>query len=143
MKVYLAGAMTGLSEKMMNDWRLELSTQLKHTFNNIDVINPVEHFKKYPDMRADANAMTKWCLEQVSESDLVIARIRKNETSLGTMGELTRACDMWTPICVYSPEVRREELHPFIQYMADFVAQTHDDVIEFTRFIERTLQQEG
>jgi nucleoside 2-deoxyribosyltransferase len=95
MKIYLAGAMSGLTYEEMNNWREEADIKLRRF--NIKSINPVSFYNSEidPTTFTDRECML-FDLVAVKKSDLILVNL--NHNSIGTAIELYESYKSGIPV---------------------------------------------
>lgn len=136
LKIYLAGKMSGLSYKEMNDWREKLSTQLlfasQISNNQIQIINPVD-FYNFEEKRYQSEAeVREYDLSHVITSDIIVVNLDGLNTSDGTKFELHDAkYHNRIPVIAFGDKKLYENLHPWIKEDITRVENTIEDVVRY------------
>jgi len=126
-KIYLAGAMTGLTKEQRNGWRVDVKRQLLQ-ISSLKIINPCDY---YDFDLIDANTTDKeikeFDLYQVRTSDLILVDLTF-PNSIGTAIELQVAFDNHIPIIAYG--FPTEPIHPWIKETITKFCKTRKEAIE-------------
>jgi nucleoside 2-deoxyribosyltransferase len=94
--IYLAGKMTGLSEKEMRGWRIKASSVLEgHGF---DILDPTSVDLGKEPSPGDIVSSNKF---MINRSDLLLAELDFEEVSIGTVGEIVYAVEKGKPIVAW------------------------------------------
>lgn len=98
-KIYLAGAMSGLTMEEMNGWRLMANSFLKDKF---ETINPCDYYNFTLDKNTYSEIeVKKFDLWAVEHSDIILVNL-DYPNSIGTAIELQMAFDVWhKPVVAY------------------------------------------
>jgi len=109
-KVYLAGAMSGLTLEEMNQWRLMANSSLK---DNFETINPCDYYNLMFDTDTYSELeVKKFDLWAVKHSDIILVNL-DCPNSIGTAIELQMAFDVWhKPVIAYGGN--NAFVHPWI-----------------------------
>lgn len=130
-KVYLAGAMSGISFEESNAWRKNITRSLNNTYADIKVkcINPNDYYN-FKEVTYDSEReVMEFDLYKVRHSDLVIVNFNHSE-SRGTMAEIAIAYENKIPIIGLN--VNHEKLHPWQIEMSNKI---FDDELKITNYI--------
>ena len=127
-KIYLSGAMTGVSFEEQNEWR----QKFVDWFENVaECFNPVAHFSEhycdnnladFTGYKSDREVMN-FELNELRKSDLVIANLTK-PNSLGTMAEIAIAYELRIP--VYGITDKPSKLHPWQRDMCERIFKSYE-----------------
>lgn len=134
-RVYLAGAISGLSLEEQNGWRMKFINFIKDTdmYHKLTIFNPVDHisdFESSPFYMDERQAMD-YDLSVLRKSDLVIMNFN-NPNSIGTACELGIAYEKRIPILGLNED--KLELHPWQAMMCSKIFTEWDWMISY--FIE-------
>ena len=146
MKVYLAGAITGLTYDGANDWRTVVSEKLLH--DGITPVNPLrakEFLKEYGILERNylkahplstGKGIVTRDRNDVKNCDIVLMNLQGAErVSIGTMVEVGWA-DAWRkPIVIVQDEGPGFYDHEFIKEIAGYIVYSLDDALEIVRAI--------
>lgn len=116
-KIYLAGAMSGLTFAEYNNWRFNLQNEFKEQYYwgkyKLTVINPVDYydFSKPGDTIEESMEFDLW---QVRTSDLVIVKLCE-QNSIGTAMELCLAKELHKPIIGFYDSGNIDNVHPWLK----------------------------
>lgn len=122
--IYLAGSMTGRSYEEMSSWRNDIKSELyqesyKRQRDGICIVDPVMYYNTVDNTLYDSDKeYIRWELRNVKNSDIVIARVEKDFSSLGTMSEITTAYNNNIPVLLLIDDID-QTIHPFIEEMCD------------------------
>ena len=136
LKIYLAGAMSGLTYEEYTTWRIILASRLKSINESLrsnidlDIVDPTRYFNfKEKRHESELEAM-KFDLHHVKSSDLIIVNFNK-PVSQGTTAELAIAYDHDIPIIGLNKD--GFTLHPWDENFCDRI---FDDMTEMTNYIQ-------
>jgi nucleoside 2-deoxyribosyltransferase len=123
--VYLAGKMTGLTQKEMSGWRNSSIKFLKG--REFKVLNPVAtNLGEAPTARqiVDSNKY------QIRHSDIVLAELDYEAVSLGTIGEIMFAYCIGKPVIVWG-QATRVITHPWVHEHVVVVYKTLEEALTY------------
>lgn len=136
-KIYLAGAMSGLSKQERISWRKQAQLYLAEC-KKVEVINPCDFY--------DFDIITKDTTEkeikyfdlwQVRTSDLILVNLN-NPNSIGTAMELQAAEDVKIPIIGFHlPSI---EIHPWLELA---LTKRYDNVLDALEHIIKYYLHKG
>lgn len=132
-QIYLAGKMTGLTYKEMNQWREDfLTTVVEYDFyDKFHCINPVLYFnfeeKRY---QSDKEVMD-FDLRKVSSSDIIVVNLQGLNDSIGTCIELYEAYKRGIPILAIGDDDTYTNLHPWLKVFITRHDHSYREVIEY------------
>lgn len=127
MKIYLAGAMTGLTKQERNDWRLQAKMLLKDYKAN--VINPCDFYDfDIVDSTTTEREIMDFDLFQVRESDLILVDFR-HPNSIGTAMELMLAFELRIPIIAFGNNLKA--VHPWFIEVLTKHCPTLENAIDY------------
>ncbi len=130
LKVYTAGAISGVPFKEANEWRRQVKALFRCKFigDEAYIFNPLEAFP--PEDFTDANEYyaMKADIRKLKASDVVICNISSNPKSIGTNMELAIAHEHDIPVYIYNPT--GEKLHPWQILMSDKSFTTLEDLVD-------------
>lgn len=138
LKIYLAGAMTGLSYEKMNNWRATLNLLLyneaEYQNYKLTVINPVNFFN-FEEKRYQSEAEVEdYDLAHVISSDIIIVNLDKLDTSIGTIIELHDAnYHHRIPVIAFGKKEKYNNLHPWIKRDITRYEETTEDVVSYIK----------
>lgn len=119
LQIYLAGKMSGLTFKEMNEWRKDIKRLIEdyatYINDNINVINPVDYFNFEEKRHKSELEVMKFDLNKVKSSDIIVVNMKGLNTSIGTCIELYEAYKRDIPVLAFGSEEEYNELHPWIQ----------------------------
>ena len=129
-RIYLSGAITGLSYPEANGWRKEIEKAFTE-YGNIDVrisfFNPVDKFMDYYEERFPFRRD----LAELRKADLMIINISKNPNSIGSNIEVGIAYEHKIPVIIYNPE--KSNIHPWHLEIADAVTTSVSELIDLVK----------
>lgn len=115
-KIYLSGAMSGLSLEAQNRWRKQIIDAIK--FGDYDYekkpifFNPVDYYNFEQRNYKTESEVMKFDLHNLRNSNLVIVNFN-NLWSIGTAMELMLAKEYRIPVIAFG--VNGKELHPWLK----------------------------
>lgn len=127
-KIYLAGAMTGLSLEEMNSWRVKATNELQQYSDSIHTINPVNFYNFEMDESTYTEREVKeFDLYQVRNCDLVLVNL-DFPNSIGTAIECHEAHDNWKiPVIGFGSKVA----HPWVELSLTKKCWSMEEAIEY------------
>lgn len=123
LKIYLAGAMTGLTWEEQNEWRKEIIDKL----NDFKCINPCNYYNFEQIVHDSELEVMRFDLRLLKRCDLIIAKI--DTDSIGTTMEIAIAYDENIPIIGLN--LQNKELHPWIKSSCDKIFNNIDELIDY------------
>lgn len=123
LKIYLAGAMTGLTWEEQNEWREEIIDKL----NDFKCINPCNYYNFEQIVHDSELEVMRFDLRLLKRCDLIIAKI--DTDSIGTTMEIAIAYDENIPIIGLN--LQNKELHPWIKSSCDKIFNNIDELIDY------------
>lgn len=138
LKVYLAGAMSGLTFGEMSTWRIELKEKLLMAAENagykITVINPCDYYSFAEKRHQSEKEIRDFDLAHVVSSDIIIVNLDKLIGSDGTKYEMFKAnyCHK-IPVLAFGDKQLYDELHPWTKEDITRVEKTPIDVVNYIR----------
>lgn len=125
--IYLAGAMSNLSMKDQNEWRMKVKKELESCV--VKCINPVDYYNSFDSTTYDSDLeVMNFDLHKVKNSDLIILNFN-NMYSLGTMAELAIAYDRGIPVVGLNES--EQQLHPWQYCMCSKVFNNMESMITY------------
>ena len=119
LKIYLAGAMSGLTMEDMNNWRIEVRQALLHMADyydkKINVVNPVDYYNFEKPLHQTEREVMQFDLNHVKSSDLIIVNLENLQTSIGTIIELYEASNRNIPVLCFGKPSEYNRLHPWVK----------------------------
>lgn len=118
-KIYLAGAMSGLSFDQQIKWRIRFTEALKYGDFNLDkkpiIFNPPLYYSTTTSKHKSEREVMEFELSNLRKSDVVIANL--NQPSIGTAMELIIAKENRIPVIGYyeSQLYNISSIHPWVQ----------------------------
>lgn len=127
--IYLAGAISGLSQEQYTGWRNKLATNLATVSNGYwHCFDPCDHLNEFGEVISEAESAI-YDLDHLRHSRLMIASFEFTQKSTGTLIELGVAYENRIPIIGYNPD--NIELHPWILALCTHVCQTESGLYQF------------
>lgn len=128
-RIYLAGAMSGITYAQSNEWRVYFKTTLEEMYAKVFCFNPNDYYKCEEDVpqEIEVEAM-RFDLHNLRNSNLVICNMNHPE-SLGTMTEIAIAYERRIPILMLNEN--NKTLHPWQIAMADKVFDSREDLMMY------------
>ena len=123
LKIYLVGAMTGLTWEEQNEWREEIIDKL----NDFKCINPCNYYNFEQIVHDSELEVMRFDLRLLKRCDLIIAKI--DTDSIGTTMEIAIAYDENIPIIGLN--LQNKELHPWIKSSCDKIFNNIDELIDY------------
>ncbi len=130
-KIYLSGAMTGLSLDEQNKWRKQIMNDIK--FGDYDYekkpifFNPVEYYNFENKLHKSEREIMEFDLYNLRNSNLVVVNFNE-EKSLGTAMELILAKEYRIPIIAFG--TNKKEVHPWLLECCTRVCDSLREVVE-------------
>lgn len=134
LKIYLAGAMSGLTYDEYSKWRKSVAEKLRRmnkffSYNvDLDIIDPSAYYNFEEKRHETEREAMNFDLRHVKSSDLVIVNFNK-PASQGTTAELSLAYDRDIPIIGVNET--GFELHPWDEAFCDRIFDNMDKMIEY------------
>ena len=129
--IYLAGAMEGLSDEEINDWRRTLNKMFKHTYSNMKVncINPNDYYN-FKEVGYDSQReIMDYDLYKVRHSDMVIVDF-SHCFSKGTLVEQAIAFENNIPVIGLNEN--HNKLHP---WQIELSNKIFDDKLKLVSYV--------
>lgn len=138
LKIYLAGKMSGLTYKEMNQWRTEIKRKLNNATDNtrcsLVIVNPVNYYNFEEQRHQSEDEIKEYDLKHVASSDVVIVNLDGLESSEGTKLELHDAkYHNKIPVIAFGDRNLYERLHPWHKSNITRVEENIDDVVNYIR----------
>lgn len=135
LKIYLAGAMSGLTFDEMNGWRKDIKnlliTRSKYVGSVVNVTNPVDYYNFEEKRHKNELEVMNFDLNKVKHSDLVVVNMQNLNTSLGTVIELYEAYKSGIPVLAIGDEDTYKKLHPWVQCCITRYDNTYRDIVDY------------
>lgn len=131
-KIYLAGAMTGLTYEDANAWRKEFTCEMFDYSDGetFDLINPCNY--AFPtdvsNAETDREAM-EYDLHLLRHSDIVVANLGISTQSTGTISELAIAHELRIPVIGFND--KNVPLHPWTKMFCLKIFDNMDDLVSY------------
>ena len=122
-KVYLAGAVDGLSREQARGWRKKAAEKLRKA--NLIIIDPT--LVVNPNITHKAGDVVYKCFQGVADADILLVEMSKN--NYGYIGTATEMCWAWAqrkPIIVWGQANRQSY---FLKYYASKMFGTLDEAL--------------
>lgn len=139
LKIYAAGAMSGLSLDEMSEWRervrglLDKLVELKENPEyEIDFINPAKYYNTETNKHKTEKEARIWDLNHVKSSDIVIVNLEGLNTSIGTSIEIYEAYKSSIPVLAYGKDEIYKDVHPWLK---DFITRVDSNEISLCNYI--------
>ena len=131
-KIYLAGAMSGLSMAEQNEYRVMIEDYLEKcdSIYNVHCWNPVDYYNFIDKNHETEREIMEFDLDKVRQSDLIIVNF-KHHLSLGTMAELAVAYDRGIKIIALNED--HEDLHPWQTEMSFRIFDNMKTMLKFIK----------
>ena len=132
-RVYLGGAMQGLSFQDQNKWREYVKDNLESYYCDYRVkcINPVDYYNMFDSAAYDSDLeVMNFDLHKVKTSNIVIMNFN-NMYSLGSMAELAIAYDRGIPVIGLNESER--QLHSWQYCMCSKVFADRDAMLTYIK----------
>lgn len=131
-KIYLAGAMSGLTYEQMNIWRNKI-TQHINLMEEIhdcitDVVNPVDYYNFHTPRHQSEREVMKYDLAHVKSSDIIVVNLDGLNNSIGSCIELYEAYKHDIPVVAFGSDEDYKKLHPWIKECITRYEESDKDV---------------
>lgn len=138
LKIYLAGKMSGLSLKMMNDWRQEVENKIliQSMLTNYTtmVLNPVKLYNFEEVKHQSEREILDYDISHVITSDIIIVNLEGLSTSDGSKIELYEAnYNRKIPVIAFGDKELYDDLHPWLKECITRVEKNIEDVVDYIR----------
>ena len=131
-KIYLSGAMSGLSHEEQSKWRLQVIHAIKYN-NECEkkpvFFNPVDYYNFQERQHKSEREVFEFDLYNLRHSDLVIVNFN-NPKSIGTAMELLLAKELHIPVIAYG--VNGCDIHP---WLLECCTRVCDDIREVVSYV--------
>lgn len=132
LKIYLAGAMSGLTYEEMNQWRVNISKIINHMADYheciIDVVNPVNYYNFKNPRHQNEREVMMYDLAHVKSSNIIVVKLDGLNNSIGSCIELYEAYKNDIPVIALGTDEEYEKLHPWIRECITRYEKTDDEV---------------
>lgn len=139
-KLYMAGAVSGLSFDEANKNRLQIESLFSSRVNSlkgileiksVKVFNPLDYYNFHDKkgFEKSEDEVRKFFLHQVRQCDIFIADMTFDKPSLGTIMELQTAYENDVPILVLCDD--NSKMYPWVQYEALRVFDTVSGLVDY------------
>ncbi len=130
-RIYLSGAITGLSYAEANCWRRDIEKAFTDAINAdgkvVTFFNPVDKFMDYYEERFPFRRD----LAELRKADLMVLNVSQNPHSIGSNIELGIAYEHSIPVVLYNPE--KKPMHPWHMEIADTTVTEIQELIDLVR----------
>lgn len=138
LKIYLAGKMSGLSFKEMNEWRQELKEILNKCSENsntrVNVINPVDFYNFEEKRHQNELEVEEYDLAHVVSSNIIVVNLDGLSDSIGTIIELHDAkYHNKIPVIAFGDSSTYKILHPWIK---NDITRVEDNIYGVAEYIQ-------
>lgn len=134
-RVYLSGAMSGISFEEQSKWRNQIINAVKYNYEcekNVHFFNPVNYYNFEENNYKSEREIMEFDLYNLRNSNLVIVNL-KNSSSIGTAMELMLAKELNIPVIAFG--VGEQEVHPWIletcTRVCDDLRDTVSHIVDF------------
>lgn len=134
-RVYLSGAMSGISFEEQSKWRNQIINAVKYNYEcekNVHFFNPVNYYNFEENNHKSEREIMEFDLYNLRNSNLVIVNL-KNSSSIGTAMELMLAKELNIPVIAFG--VGEQEVHPWIletcTRVCDDLRDTVSHIVDF------------
>ena len=135
--IYLAGAMTGLSEYEMKAWRKEVKEQIEKYSDSVNykvnILSPVDFYNFDDELYQSAKEIMEFDLELVSDSDLVIVNTKGLNKSVGSIIEVYHAWERRIPVIAYDQDGDYKNVHTWLKCCFRRVETCMSDMAEYIK----------
>lgn len=139
-KVYLAGAISGLSYDEVFIWRDDMKSRIEELSGKTWVcFNPVEHFHESYSSTVDEFEAMKVDLWNLEHSTVMICDMNR-QASLGTSTELGYAYSKGIPVIGFCDPKNIGTLHPWWYHIPIKICESEDDALLY--FIEHFMNED-
>lgn len=131
-KIYLSGAVSGLSFEERNKWRLQIIKAIKYNNEwekNPIFFNPVDYYNFEEVQHKTEKEIMEFDLYNLRNSDLVVVNFNEPK-SIGTAMELMLANELHIPIIGLNKD--KKELHPWLECCCNRIC---DDIRELVSHV--------
>lgn len=139
-KIYLAGKMSGLTYKEMNEWRenikrsIQKEADLVGLKDKVCVINPVDYYNFEKCRHQTESEVEDYDLAHVKSSDIIVVNLERLDSSDGTKIELHDAnYNNRIPVIAFGERQLYENLHPWVKRNITRVEEDENGVINYIR----------
>lgn len=133
--VYLAGAMSGLTYKEMNQWRKNVKKEFKiangYYGTDVKIINPVDYYNYEEIKHQTEMEVMAFDLYKVRHSNILVINTKGLNSSIGTAIEIYEAYKRNIPVIALDENNIYEELHPWLQCCISRHENTIHDLTEY------------
>lgn len=130
-KIYLAGAMAGLSFEEMSKWRNQIKNAIKfgdyECSKSAIFFDPTAFYNFEEKNYKEEREVRDFDLCNLRKSDLVIVNLDK-QSSIGTAQELAIANEMKIPVIAFGV---KETLHPWLECCCNRVCNNIRELVEY------------
>lgn len=133
-KIYLSGAMSGISWEEQTKWRRQFQNAIK--FGDYDYekkvtfFDPTQYYNFEEKRHKNEKEIMEFDLYNLRNSNLVVVNLGNNGyKSIGTSMELILAKELRIPVIAFN---RNEETHPWILEVCSRICDSLKETVEYT-----------
>lgn len=119
LKIYLAGAMSGLTYEQMNEWRKSIKKRMLFLSDIYScptiIINPVSYYNFRTPRHQNEREVMQYDLTHVRTSNIIVVNLSGLNNSIGSCIELYEAYKNDIPVISFGSQEDYEKLHPWIK----------------------------
>lgn len=131
-KIYLAGAMSGLTYEEMNAWRNKIARNIEFMEEIyecvIEVVNPVDYYNFRTPRHQTEREVMKYDLAHVKSSDIIVVNLSGLNSSIGSCIELYEAYKNDIPVIAFGSDEDYKKLHPWVKEYVTRYEESEEDV---------------
>ena len=132
-RIYLSGAMSGLSFEEQSKWRKQVMNAIKfedHDYvKSVSFFDPTQYYGFEEKYQKSEREIMEYELYNLRKSDLVIVNL-SHQNSIGTAMELAIAKELHIPVIAFG--VNGQDLHPWLLETCTRVCDNLREVVEHT-----------
>lgn len=128
-RVYLSGAMSGISFEEQSKWRNNLINEIKYNRDcekTVHFFNPVNYYNFEEKNHKSEKEIMEFDLYNLRNSNLVVVNLN-NPSSIGTAMELILAKERNIPVIAFG--IGEQEVHPWILETCTRICDNLRDVV--------------
>lgn len=128
-RVYLSGAMSGISFEEQSKWRNNLINEIKYNRDcdkTVHFFNPVNYYNFEEKNHKSEKEIMEFDLYNLRNSNLVVVNLN-NPSSIGTAMELMLAKERNIPVIAFG--IGEQEVHPWILETCTRICDNLRDVV--------------
>lgn len=132
-KIYLSGAMAGISWKEQTEWRQQIKNKIKFCDcdyeKNVTFFDPTRYYNFKEKHQKSEKEVMEFDLYNLRNSDLVIVNLGNNgNKSIGTAMELMLAKELHIPVIAFGDN---NELHPWLKCCTSRLCENIQEVVSY------------